>query len=166
VNKFFERRRNHFSKVSPGEQAIAILIMLLLFAPVGAGYGSDAAVPPGTSAEEREIYAAARKYLDAEVTRDLKTVYDFLAPSSIYCATHDYETYLTEAEASPVRIRAYKILRIHHIRENEDKKAFPKIDKFADVEVDMTLLYTDTRQAAEVNFSFTFIKEGGRWYKG
>jgi hypothetical protein len=150
----------------PGRGATAILILLLFLAPIGAGYGSEAAAPIGASGEEREIDTAARKYLDAEVTRDLKTVYDLLAPSSIYCATHDYETYLTEAEASPVRIRAYKILRIHHIRENEDKKAFPKIDKFADVEVDMTLLYTDTRQAAEVNFSFTFIKEGGRWYKG
>lgn len=152
---------------NPGRRgAIAILILLLLFALIGAGYGSETAAPPEASAEEREIYAAVRKYLDAEVARDLTTVYGTLAPSSIYCATHDYETYLVEAEASPVRIRAYKILRIRHIRENEDKKTFPGIDKFANVEVEMTLLYTDTRQAAEVNFDFTFIKEGGRWYKG
>jgi hypothetical protein len=151
---------------NPGGCAIAILIIFFLFAPIGAGYGSDAAAPSGASAEEREIYAAARKYLDAEVARDLKTVYGHLAPSSIYCATHDYEAYLAEAEASPVRIRAYKILRISHIRENEDKKTFPKADKFANVEVDMTLLYTDTQQTAEVNFDFTFIKEGSRWYKG
>jgi hypothetical protein len=150
----------------PGRGAAAILILLLFLAPIGAGYGSEAAETIGASGEEREINTTARKYLDAEVTRDLKTVYDLLAPSSIYCATHDYEAYLAEAKASPVRIRAYKIVRIHHIRENEDRKAFPKIDKFADVEVEMTLLYTDTRQTAEVNFSFTFIKEGGRWYKG
>lgn len=150
----------------PGRGATAILILLLLLAPIGACYGSEASAPTGASDEEREIDTAARKYLDAEVARDLKTVYNLLAPSSIYCATHDYEAYLTEAEASPVRIRAYKIVRIHQIRENDDKKAFPKIDKFANVEVDMTLLYTDTRQTAEVNFSFTFIKEGGRWYKG
>jgi hypothetical protein len=150
----------------PGRYATAILILFLFLAPVCAGYGSEAAAPVGANGEEREIDRAARKYLDAEAARDLKTVYDLLAPSSIYRATHDYEAYLTEAEASPVRIRAYKILRIHQIRENEDKKAFPKINKFANVEVDMTLLYTDTRQTVEVNFSFTFIKEGGRWYKG
>ena len=150
----------------PYQGAIAILIILLSFVPAGAGYGADAVLPTGASAEEREIDAAARKYLDAEVARDLKTVYGLLAPSSMYCATHDYEAYLTEAEASPVRIKAYKIVRIHRIRENEDKKASPKVDKLANVEVDITLLYTDTRQTAEVNFDFTFIKEGGRWYKG
>jgi hypothetical protein len=151
---------------TPGRHAASMLILLLLLAPVGAGYGSEAAAPTGATNEERTIDAAARKYLDAEVARDLKTVYGLLAPSSMYCATHDYEAYLTEAEASPVRIKAYKIVRIHRIRENEDKKAFPKIDKLANVEVDITLLYTDTRQTAEVNFDFTFIKEGGSWYKG
>lgn len=150
----------------PYKGAIAILIILLSFAPIGAGYGSDVAAPAGASAEEREIDAAARKYLDAEVKRDLKTVYDCLAPSSIYCATHDYEAYLAEAGASPARIREYKILRITHIRVNEDKKAYPRVEKFAQVEVDMKVFFTDTNQAAEVNFNFTFIKEGGCWYKG
>jgi hypothetical protein len=146
--------------------AIALLIILLLFAPIGAGYGSEAAAPSGLSAEEREIHAAARKYLDAEVARDLKTVYGTLAPSSIYCTTHDYEAYLAEAGASPVRIREYKILRVKHIRINEDKQRFPQVEKFAEVEVDMKVFFTDTNQATEVNHNFTFIKEGGRWYKG
>jgi len=146
--------------------AFATLIILLAFVSAGVGYGSDVAAPPGASAEEREIYAAARKYLDAEVGRELKTVYGCLAPSSIYCTTHDYDAYLAEAEASPVRIREYKILRITHIRVNEDKKAYPRVEKFAQVEVDMKVFSTDTNKAAEVNFNFTFIKEGGRWYKG
>jgi hypothetical protein len=30
----------------------------------------------------------------------------------------------------------------------------------------MHVHFIDTDQAAEVNFNFTFIKEGGRWYKG
>lgn len=148
------------------KSACAILIILLSFVPAGAGYGADAAPPPPTSAEEREIDAAARKYLDAEVKRELKTVYDLLAPSSIYRATYDYEAYLTEAGASPMRIREYQILRITHIRVNEDKKTYPRVEKFAQVEVDMKVFFTDTNQAAEVNFNFTFIKEGGRWYKG
>jgi hypothetical protein len=146
--------------------AFAILIILLSFIPAGAGYGADAALPPGTAAEEREIDAAARKYLDAEAARELKAVYDCLAPSSIYRATHNYDAYLAWAEASPVRIREYKILRIAHIRVNEDKQRFPRVEKFAEVEVDMHVHFIDTNQAAEVNFNFTFIKEGGRWYKG
>ncbi len=150
----------------PYKCACAILIILLSFVSADAGYGADAALSPGKSPEVREIDAAARKYLDAEVARDLKTVYGCLAPSSIYCATHDYKAYLAEAEASPVRIREYKILRITHIRINEDKNTYPRVEKFAQVEVDMKVFFTDTNQAAEVNFNFTFIKEGGRWYKG
>ena len=150
----------------PYRGAITILLILLSFAPIGAGYGSDVAAPAGASAEEREIDAAVRKYLDAEMARDLKTAYDCLSPSSIYRATHDYDAYLAEAGASPVRIRDYQILRITQIRVNEDKKTYPRVEKFAQVEVDMKVFFTDTNQAAEVNFNFTFIKEGGRWYKG
>jgi len=150
----------------PFKGAFAILIVLLSFIPAVAGYGSDADLPPGASAEECEINAAARKYLDAEVARDLKTVYDCLAPSSIYRATHDRDAYLAEAEASPVRIRKYQILQITHIRVNEDKKTHPRVEKFAQVEVDVQFLYIDSGETSEVNFAFTFIREGGRWYKG
>jgi hypothetical protein len=146
--------------------ACAILIILFLFVSAGEGYGADSALPPGAAAEEHEIDAAARKYLDAEIKRELKAVYDCLAPSSIYRATHDYDAYLAWAEASPVRIREYKILRIAHIRVNEDKQRFPHVEKFAEVEVNMHVHFIDTHQAAEVNFNFTFIQEGGRWYKG
>jgi hypothetical protein len=150
----------------PHKGAVAILIILLSFVPAGAGYTDDAAFPPGASVEEHEIDAAARKYLDAEAARELKTVYDCLAPSSIYRTTYDYDAYLAEAGASPVRIREYQILRITQIRVNEDKKTYPRVEKFAQVEVDMKVFFTDTNQTAEVNFNFTFIKEGGRWYKG
>jgi hypothetical protein len=146
--------------------ACAILLILLSFVSASAVYGADAALLPDASAEEREIDAAARRWLDAEMARELKTVYDCLAPSSLYRTTHDYDAYLAEAGASPVRIREYQILRITNIRVNEDKKTYPRVEKFAEVEVDMKIFYTDTNQAAEVNFNFTFIKEGGRWYKG
>jgi hypothetical protein len=150
----------------PNKVAFAILIILLSFIPADAGYGADAALPPGASAEEREIDAAARKYLDAEMARELKTIYECLAPSSTYRAAYDYDAYLAQAGASPVRIRDYQILRITQIRVNEDKTTYPRVEKFAQVEVDMKVFFTDTDQAAEVNFNFTFIKEGGRWYKG
>jgi len=112
------------------------------------------------------IFAAAKKYLDAEVGRDLSTVYACLAPSSVYCATHNYEAFLAEANASPVRIVGYKIVRIAHIRANEDLKSFPKVEMFAHVEVDITFFYTDTNEKGDLNFGFTFIKEMGKWYKG
>lgn len=154
--------------IKPFPGAIAILTSLLLLASacVGLGYAAETSGPPGASEEEREIDAAVRKYLDAEVAGELRTVYDCLAPSSVYLAAHDYDAYRAEAEASPVRIRKYTILRIAHIRVNEDRQRFPHVEKFAEVEVDLNLHFIDTNQAAEVNFNFTFIKEGGRWYKG
>lgn len=150
----------------PTHGALSILILLLPLMAACAAHGTDRIPSGAESAEEREVEAAARKYLDAEVARALKTVYECLAPSSIYRASHDYDTYLAQAQASPVRIQEYQILRITQIRLNEDKKTYPRVEKFAQVEVDLKVFFTDTKQSAEVNINFTFIKEGGRWYKG
>ena len=118
------------------------------------------------SPEETAVFEAVRKYFDAEVARDLPGVYRCLAPSSAYCETHDYEAFLAEANASPVRIVGYKIIRIADIRNNEDFRTFPHVEKFAYVEVDVVIRYTDKNEKADVNFGFTFIKEKGKWYKG
>ncbi|MCX5836157.1 MAG: hypothetical protein NTX62_04150 [Deltaproteobacteria bacterium] len=157
-----------YSSIGKSKKPVALFILLILFTcfTMAVGYGAEPALIEGASAEEPAISETAKKYLDAEVKRDLEAVYGYLAPSSIYYATHDYAAYLAEAEASPVRILEYKILRIAHIRDNDDKQNFPGVEKFARVEVDMKVFYTDTGQTAEVNFDFTFIKEGGRWYKG
>ncbi len=142
-----------------------LLLMPILLAPA-AVRGSEPAGLPGLSAEGRAVYRAARAYLEAELKRDLKAVYDHLAPSSVYCALHDYAAYAAEAEASPVRIVAYRILNIGGIRDNEDRQAWPGVEKFAQVEVDLKFRYIDTGETTEANFSFTFLKEKGRWYKG
>jgi hypothetical protein len=150
----------------PFMYVFALLTILLTFVTAGRAYGADTEQPSVASDEEREIAAAARQYLDAEVARKLKAVYECLAPSSIYRASHNYDAYLTEAEASPVRIREYQILRITNIRINDDKKTYPRVEKFAQVEVDMQIYFIDTQKTADVNFNFTFIREDGRWYKG
>jgi hypothetical protein len=117
--------------------------------------------------EEERIREAARLYLDAEVKRDFKTVYACLAPSSVYMATHPgYEAYLEEAKQSPVRIVDYKILSISQLRDNDDRIKYPRIDKFVQVEVDINLVRDESRELIPVNYCFTFIKEGGKWYKG
>jgi hypothetical protein len=126
-----------------------------------------AGTPGSASAsEEQALYEAVTRYLDAEVRQDLPEVFRCLAPSSFYRASHDWDAYLAEALASSVRIRGYKILRITSIQENHDPKAFPKVEKFARVEVDVEVFYADTNSVMEVNYDFTFLKEGGRWYKG
>jgi hypothetical protein len=148
-------------------RAVMVLLMVSLlvgFPDKGHSRGPDGS--PAATAEEASVYEAARQYLDAEVRRDLKAVYSFLAPSSVYRATYDYDAFLAEAQASPVRIITYTIRRVAHIRDNHDPKAFPKIEKFARVEVDVVVFYQDTKQKTDVNFDFTFIKEAGKWYKG
>ncbi|MDD5167455.1 MAG: hypothetical protein PHN75_01445 [Syntrophales bacterium] len=145
---------------------MAVTVAVHLFGFPSHGWGEDArAVHDGLS-EEAAIHEAAKNYLDAEIKRDLPAVYALLAPSSAYRTAYDYAAFLAEANASPVRIVAYKILRIAHIRNNHDAEAFPRVEKFAQVEVDVVMYYGDTRQKGEVNFDFTFIKEGGKWYKG
>jgi hypothetical protein len=117
------------------------------------------------SPEKEEIQKAAIRYLEAEVARDLKTVFESLAPSSEYLTAHTYESFLTEAKVSPVRIVSYRILNIALIGENTDKAKFPRVDRTAQVEVDVVIAYTDTNQRSLVNYAFPFVREGGKWYK-
>jgi len=116
--------------------------------------------------EKPRIEKAVDRYFAAEINRDFKGIYDCLAPSSIYCSTHTYGEYLGQVQGSSVRIKDYHILNIHDLRGNHDKVKYLKIEKFVRVEVDVTLLYNDSNETMKVNQEFTFIKEGGKWYKG
>lgn len=147
-----------------GILAVVIACSFLTFYTTG--MAAESSPIKGVGPEESAVFAAAKKYLDAEVARDLAAVYACLAPSSVYCATHDYAAFVAEANASPVRIMGYKILRVAHIMKNDDPGKFPRVEKFAHVEVDVVVFYKDTSQKAEINIGFTFIKERGKWYKG
>lgn len=117
--------------------------------------------------EKGKIREAAQRYLDAEVHKDTKTVWACLAPSSHYMASKPtYEDYLEEAGRSHVRIADYKIISISQLRDNHDPVAYPKIQKFVQVEADVNLIKDDSGRETPVNYKFTFIKEGGKWYKG
>jgi hypothetical protein len=141
------------------------LMAVCLFMAADAGEALDAA---GAAAgeEKRAVEDAARYYLDAEIRRDHKVVYGMQAPSSGYLKSRTYEAYVAEAEASQVRVVKYRILNVTGLRDNHDRRAYPNIQRFVQVEVEVVLFYSDTKTYDEVNFSFTFIKEGGRWFKG
>jgi hypothetical protein len=145
--------KNQFTPIGVAFSLVLGLVLL------NAGFCGD------FSLEQQEIQKAAARYLEAEVHRDLKTVYESLAPSSDYLAAHKYEEYLAEAKTSPVRIVSYQILNISLISENTDKTKYPKVERTARVEVDVVIVYTDTNQRSVVNYAFPFVKEGGRWYK-
>ena len=117
--------------------------------------------------EEPQIRTTAQRYLDAEVRGDFKEAFTCLAPSSNYMATTPrYEDYLKEAQASSIRIIDYKILEILKLRDNHDREKYPRIEKFVQVEVDVNISFGGSKETVPVNYSFTFIKEGGKWYKG
>ena len=40
------------------------------------------------------------------------------------------------------------------------------LEKFVQVEVDVTIFHNDIKKNAPINYDFTFIREGGKWYKG
>jgi hypothetical protein len=138
---------------------VGVFFFLFLQAYSSSGYTD----PP--SSEYQEIQKAAQKYLEAEVQRNFPAIYESLAPSSEYRTAHTFESYLTEAQASQVRIVSYRILNIFQITNNPDKGKYPKIDRSAQVEVDVVIRYEDTQKESEVNYAFPFVKEGGKWYK-
>ena len=141
----------------------AQVVFLLIFLQGCSGFGNRIAL----FLEDGKIRDAARVYLDAEVKRDFMTVYTCLAPSSHYMAANpSYNDYLEEAKQSPVRIVDYKILSISQLRDNHDPAKYPRIEKFVQVEVDVNLVKEGNKEQIPVNYSFTFIKEGGKWYKG
>ncbi len=142
-----------------GHIAAGLLIAVFLLGCSGAADRADSFF------ENRAVYRAVVHYLDAEVRRDHKAIYESLAPSSPYCMRNTYGMYLTEAENAPA-IASYRIVRISDIRRNEDRRRYPKIDKVARVEVELILVLEEGGPKTEVNFAFPFVKERGKWYKG
>ena len=158
--KRFKRRVEFFRC---GMAAAVILCGVVFFAE---GLCAESFPQNSATQEETAVLEAAKKYFDAEMAGNHPAVYASFAPSSTYCASHDYKAFLAEASASPVRITEYKIVRVAHIRNNEDQMNLPQVEKLATVEVDVVVFYQDTKEKAQINIGFTFIKERGKWYKG
>jgi hypothetical protein len=115
--------------------------------------------------EKDTIEQTVRSYLNAEIKKDSRQVYDLLAPSSDYRKSHTYEEYLKDvAEIPPLSINQYKIIRIYRLRDNDNRQNYPGVDKFVQVEVEVT--FTHAGPNTVYNYSFTFLKEKGKWYKG
>ena len=105
-------------------------------------------------------------YFKAEMERDFKQVYAYLAPSSSYKKTHSYEQFVKDVGSSPVRIETYRIIDIYRLRDNDDRGKYPLVDKFVQVEIDVDIRFTDAGAKSTYNYSFTFLKEKGIWYRG
>jgi hypothetical protein len=116
--------------------------------------------------EKVAIENITNAYFKAEMERDFKQVYAYLAPSSAYKKTHSYEAFLKDVGNSPVRIETYRIVDIYRLRDNDNRENYPLVDKFVQVEIDVDIRFIDTGAKSTYNYSFTFLKEKGAWYKG
>jgi len=115
--------------------------------------------------EKDIIEKTAHTYLKAEMEKNSKDVYALLAPSSDYKQTHSYEEFIKDiAGYPPMAINTYKIIRIYRLRDNDNRQNHPAVDKFVQVEVEVTFKHTGPNSI--YNYSFTFLKEKGKWYKG
>lgn len=115
--------------------------------------------------EKDAIEKAAHDYFKAEMAGDVKQVYAVLAPSSIYKKAHSYDEFLKDiGNYPPVAINTYQIVNIYRLRDNDNREAFPGVDKFVQVEVDIT--FNKSGKNSVFNYCFTFLKEKGVWYKG
>jgi hypothetical protein len=116
--------------------------------------------------ESKTIEQTARTYLKAEMSHDYRQVYALLAPSSPYKKSHTFEQYVRDVAGSPVVIRSYRIVDIYRLRDNDNKGHYPAVSRFVQVEVDVDVGFSDTGTTSTCNYCFTFLKEGGTWYKG
>jgi hypothetical protein len=146
---------------------IAIIVSAVIIAVVAVLVLWDA---PGKKVEfiieKVAVEKVTNAYFKAEMERDFKQVYTYLAPSSAYKKTHSYEQFLNDVDPSPVKIETYRIVDIYRLRDNDDREKYPFVDKFVQVEVDVDIRFTDTGAKSTYNYCFTFLKEKGVWYKG
>lgn len=116
--------------------------------------------------EKVAVEKVTKDYFQAEMERDFKQVYAYLAPSSAYKKAHSYEQFLKDVGNSPVRIETYRLVDIYRLRDNDNREEYPFVDKFVQVEVDVDIRFIDTGAKSTYNYCFTFLKEKGVWYKG
>ncbi|MBI5582218.1 MAG: hypothetical protein HY892_00190 [Deltaproteobacteria bacterium] len=128
----------------------------------GAGWAGERAP---LTAEQQEVAAAARRYLEAEVKQDHQTVFRSLYPASEYRKANNFEAYLAEARSTPVGIESFEILGVSILPEIPDREKWPEVNGFARVEVDLVIHYTDTDRKSLANYNFPFVRSGGKWYK-
>ena len=152
-----ERRGKHPDATIVSVVICTLAVAVFLSAPAFSHTISDA--------EEAALVEAAREFLDAETRQDYPAVYRSFAPSSPYVREHTYDDYLRDARASEDRIVAYTIVGVTYAHDNDDIGKWPRVERFAQVEVEMTFVHIPTDRRSVINIGFIFFKEGGKWYK-
>ena len=156
-------KRKHFIEVN--KRLLVTIVCLVLIVPAVFFFYNNWFEASACESEKKAVLNAARKFLDAEVRKDYPAVYACFASSSPYARSHSYDEYLAEATVSADHVADYRIVNVSYIQENDDLKTYPAVEKFAQVEVEVTFLHDETKLRSELNIGFIFLKERGRWYK-
>jgi len=111
------------------------------------------------------LMKTVKAYFNAEVSGDSERVWELLAPSSYFKQAYSYPFYVEILKTHPIRVKSYRIEEIVEIADNQDRKKLPLVERIATVKVHVVFgvgVGKDTEQTKV----FTFLEEGGRWYKG
>ncbi|MDQ7782675.1 MAG: hypothetical protein RDU20_07340 [Desulfomonilaceae bacterium] len=111
------------------------------------------------------LVRVVKEYFDAEMLGNTERVWALLAPSSDFKRAYSYPFYSHLAKRHPVRVKNYVIEGVLEIVNNPDRKRLPMVEKVALVRVRVVLTDPDGTDTGETKV-FTFLQEGGAWYKG
>ena len=115
--------------------------------------------------ETEELTSAVEAYFEAEKAGDWAKVWNLLAPSSEFKKRFSFEMYVEMVRTNAVRVKSYRILEIEGVYDSSDAANLPSIEKTASVRVKVILTVEGGNDSEHVS-TLTFLKEGGRWYKG
>ncbi len=116
-------------------------------------------------ADDRDdLLEAVELYFQSEKQGNVQKVWDMLASSSEFKRAYSYAFYQEMIRRNPPTLKDYKIERVLEIRDNDDKKTLPNVEKIALVQVTVVLRESG-RNLAQIRV-FTFLKESGKWLKG
>jgi hypothetical protein len=137
----------------------SVLAVSLLFIGLMAGCSNHKEV------EKQALLSAVREYFKAEMDGDTEKVWKMLAPSSRFKKSYSYPFYQEMTKRNSIRIKEYVVEEIVEIRDNADKDSMPAVEKIGTIKVHV-ILGSDRGKDTEHSSMLTFLKEGGKWYKG
>jgi hypothetical protein len=140
-----------------GWTAVAAAMLVLLVA---------ATIPNQVWADDKaDLISAVKAYFDAEMTGDLLQVWNLIAPSSVFKKSYTYPMYLEMVRGNATQVKRYVIEEVMEVVDRPDPENMPNVEKLGVVRV-LVLLAGDGALEVERRSVLTFLKEGGKWYKG
>lgn len=137
--------------------AVAVAMLVLLVA---------GAIPnPALADEKADLISAVKAYFDAEMAGDLLQVWNLIAPSSVFKRTYTYPMYQEMVRGNATQVKRYVIEEVMEVVDSPDPENMPNVEKLGVVRV-LVLSAGDGAPDVERRSVLTFLKEGGKWYKG